>query len=128
MKNGLLFITLLAVIHVHAQNNSKVMATSNEQDLTCKLTSKELQERKQTVLAELRTKILLKTELENGFQYSFDGTDKMIDQLSLFIKTERQCCDFFDYHLVVAGNGKRIEMKITGPEGVKDFIKSELGL
>lgn len=129
MKIILFFLFILSTLGVHGQSKSKVMTPgSNEKNLACKLTSKELLERKETVLTELRKKILLKVELENGFQYSFEGTDEMVDQLTLFVKTERQCCDFFDYQIQVKGNASKTDLKITGPSGVKDFIRDELGL
>ena len=130
MKAILLVPVIFMTTLLHGQDKPKVMPTINakEQSLICKLTSKELQERKQTVLADLKKKVLSKKELEDGFQYSFTGTDEMLDQLALFIKTERQCCDFFDYQILVNGDGAQIELKITGPSGAKDFIKDELGL
>lgn len=129
MKIILFLLVILSTLSVNGQNKSKVMITgSNEKNLTCKLTSKELRDRKETVLAELRKKILVKVELENGFQYSFEGTDEMVDQLTLFVKTERQCCDFFDYQIQVKGSADKTDLKITGPQGVKGFIRDELGL
>ena len=113
-------------LSLHAQN--KVRATYDTKKLSCKLTNRKLQQRKQTVLADLKAKVTQKRELENGFGYTFAGTDEMLDLLTLFIKTERQCCDFFDYHFLITGSSEQIEMSITGPAGVRDFIREELGL
>ena len=99
-----------------------------EAPFTCKLTSKELQERKATILASLNHQILRKTDLPNGYAYQFKGSDTLLDQLADFIKTERQCCDFFDFSLNIKGDGSVAWLHITGPKGVKQFITSELGL
>jgi hypothetical protein len=99
-----------------------------KREFTCKLTSPELQRRKATVLASIRSKILEKKELPDGYTYKFKGTDAILDELSTFIKTERLCCDFFDYSLKVDGDGAETWLVISGPAGVKDFIKSELEL
>lgn len=48
--------------------------------------------------------------------------------MSEFIKTERSCCDFFDFGLKVAGDASFAWLSITGPKGTKDFITSELNL
>lgn len=95
-------------------------------NLACKLTSPELQKRKATVLMELKSKISDTNELENGYSFSFAGTNKALDELLEFVKTERECCDFFIFGLII--DKDKIELKITGPKGVKTFISDELGL
>ncbi len=87
-----------------------------------------MQQRKTTVIASLAKQILKKKELNNGYAYKFKGTDKVVDELSEFIKTERSCCDFFDFGLKVAGDASFAWLSITGPKGTKDFITSELNL
>ncbi|MFN0293526.1 hypothetical protein [Pedobacter helvus] len=98
----------------------------SEKTLSCKLTSPEMQQRKATVIASLKKQIIEKKELSNGYSYKFKGTDSIVDELADFVKTERLCCDFFDFELKVAGNASSAWLTITGPNGVKDFIKTEL--
>lgn len=130
----ILFVAPLTVwaFNAFGQTKTNDMEAINLKEraaLTCKLTSKELQERRKTVLADLKSKVLTKLEFENGFEYSFPGGDETIDQLTEFVKTERQCCDFFDYQLTISGDTKgTTKLKISGPDGVKEFIKEELGL
>jgi hypothetical protein len=52
----------------------------------------------------------------------------MVDELTSFIKTERECCSFFTFNLSVAGDKSAAWLELSGPEGAKDFIKTELGL
>jgi hypothetical protein len=78
------------------------------------------------VVAELKSLLLEKAELENGFRYKFDGFDKMLDLLNGFIKTERLCCDFFVFNLKASSDTKFVWLELTGPEGVKDFIRYEI--
>lgn len=96
-----------------------------QQTFTCKLTTPELQKRKATVIREVKDLIRHKEELPNGYSYKFDGSDDTIDLLSEFIKTERQCCDFFNFNISV-NNDNSIVFNITGAEGVKGFIAAEL--
>ena len=72
--------------------------------------------------------MLTKKELKNGYSYKFTGTDKMVDELAEFVKTERICCDFFIFNLSISGDKSEAWLEITGPKGAKDFIKSELEL
>lgn len=100
----------------------------NSKEMTCKLTSPELQKRKTTVLTELRKQVIEKNELTNGYAFRFEGSDAMIDKLNEFIKTERHCCDFFMFNLKIAGDQSSVWLELTGAEGAKDFIKTELEL
>lgn len=111
----------------NAQEKTKDMKTLNEQaNLTCKLTTPELQQRKKTVIAELKNQVLEKVETDQGFKYKFEGSDKMLDLLNSFIKTERLCCDFFIFNLTASSDTKFTWLELSGPEGTKDFIKHEI--
>jgi len=91
-----------------------------------KLSDPELQKRKETVIASLKAKVLEKMELENGYKYKFAGTDDLLDEITAFIKSERSCCDFFDFSYTVSE--KNLWLTITGPKGTKEFIKDDMGL
>jgi hypothetical protein len=97
-------------------------------DLACKLTTPELALRKATVLASLKKELVESKELGSGYSYKFNGDDRMIDQLCEFIKTERQCCDFFTFTLTIQKETSFVFLEITGPQGTKEFIKTELEL
>jgi hypothetical protein len=103
-------------------------AKSKSTELSCKLTTPELQARKKTVLESLRKQMLEKKELKDGYAFKFPGSDKMVDELIEFIKTERECCDFFTFNLSISGDKTIAWLELTGVEGAKDFIKTELEL
>ncbi|WP_395048055.1 hypothetical protein [Flavobacterium sp.] len=108
--------------------SDKCEAKNGSNQLSCKLTSPEMQKRKETVLASLKKQILEKKKLKDGFAFKFNGSDKMIDELTQFIKTERECCDFFTFNLSISGDKSEIWLELKGKEGVGDLIESELGL
>ena len=97
-----------------------------EMKLSCKLSTPELQQRKKTVVAELKNLVLEKIETTNGFHYKFEGSDKVLDLLTSFIKTERLCCEFFVFNLRVADENNFTWLELSGPEGTKDFVKHEI--
>jgi|SRR4030095_556176 hypothetical protein len=103
-------------------------AKNKTKELTCKLATPELRARKKTVIANLKKQILLTRELKNGFAYRFPGSDSIVDELATFVKTERACCDFFKFNISISGNQAEAWLQITGPQGAKDFIKTELEL
>ena len=99
-----------------------------QKELSCKLTTPELRKRKETVIASLKKQVIEKKELVNGYSYQFKGSDALLDELTEFIKTERVCCDFFDFGLSVKGDASLAILTITGPGEAKHFITSELEL
>src|SRR4030095_9323150 len=54
----------------HQMNN-----VNKHTDITCKLTSQELQKRKEEVIASLKIKVLDKKELKDGYSFKFEGTE-----------------------------------------------------
>ncbi len=138
----ILIVTLTSFSLFSCQHKMSDMASSKDQsccaptyqaknkssELSCKLSTQELMERKMTVLASLKKQMLDRKELSNGYAFRFEGNDKMLDELMEFIKTERTCCDFFVFNLSISGDKSEIWMEMTGVKGAKDFITQELEL
>jgi hypothetical protein len=108
-------------------NNSSNSAPGSA-TLVCRLTSPELRQRKETVIASLRQQVQSRHELPTGFAYEFRGTDAVVDELAEFVKTERQCCTFFEFQLRFGRESEGAWLQLTGPAGAKEFIVQELGL
>jgi len=145
MKQIALFFSLLILISFMVSGCQKKMsalaghshsgccspanqAKNSSTTLVCKLPSAEMHQRKLTVLASLKKQVLEKKELPNGYAFKFDGSDKVIDELTEFIKTERECCSFFTFNLSISGDKSEAWLELTGVEGAKDFIAQELEL
>ena len=109
-------------------NNRQTDTGNGSADLACALTSPELRERKRTVLASLKEQTRERLELENGYAFTFSGTDLLLDELIDFIKTERACCPFFTFDLSIRGDKSEARLELTGPPGAKEFITSEMGM
>lgn len=100
------------------------METIANKPLVCKLTTPELQKRKATVIAEVRTLVLERKELGEGYSYRFESSNYNLDRLTEFIKTERMCCDFFTFRLTV--NEDTAVLDISGPPGAREFLEKEV--
>lgn len=94
----------------------------NNLPIACQLSSTELQERRQTVLAKLYDAVVEVKELTDGYQYSFSAEGNRLKELADMIDLERQCCPFLEFHLKVAAGSGPLLLEITGPEGTKDFL------
>jgi hypothetical protein len=82
MKQSFLLASLLISLAGYSQTSEPM---TKKAPITCKLTTPEMQQRKATVIASLKKKIVFKKELPNGLSYQFKGTDANIDELANFI-------------------------------------------
>ena len=119
---------ILAMVAGYSAAQTTISKDMNPKTFTCKLTTPELQQRKKTVIAELKSLVIERTEIPSGMKFKFAGSDKTLDLLINFIKTERLCCDFFQFTLSVGDEKSFAWFELTGPEGTKGFIESEIGL
>jgi len=122
-----LILLLIGITHAaNSQSKPTAMETAMKTPLTCKLTTPELQKRKATVIAELKSLVVERKELTDGYSYKFEGSDENLDKLNEFIKTERMCCEFFTFQLTIVESAAILN--ITGPHGAKEFLKEEVDL
>jgi hypothetical protein len=120
----ILCVMLLMPCMLQGQSNVNHMCQSEKQ-IVCKLTTRELQNRKATVIQKLKLLVLDKENVSNGYRFKFSASDQVLDQLIDFVKTERVCCDFFTFSLIVENT--YVWLTITGPEGAKEFLEHEVG-
>ena len=60
-------------------------------------------------------------ELPDGFAFRYPA--EQYGQVTQFIANERLCCPFFSFVLEVTPANGPIWLRITGREGVKDFLQ-----
>jgi hypothetical protein len=66
------------------------------------------------------------SELPNGLALRFPAEE--YDAVTEFVGRERLCCPFLSFALEVSPGGGPLRLRLTGDEGVKDFIRAELHL
>lgn len=67
-------------------------------------------------------------ELPNGYAVGLPGTKENILAVAEFISLERVCCSFFRFELEVGRREESVWLRITGGEGVKEFLKTQFKL
>lgn len=96
----------------------------------CSLTALNAEQRKRH--AELRKTLheAVKEiqELPDGYAFRLPDDTKTILAAAEFITYEKLCCPFFKFNLEVESDGKPAWLKLTGREGVKQFLKTEFGV
>ncbi len=65
-------------------------------------------------------------ELPDGYALRFAPAE--FASLAEFIASERLCCPFFTFAVELSPGQGPLWLRLTGPEGVKDFIQAERNL
>ncbi len=65
--------------------------------------------------------------LPDGYAFRLPHESDMLVQAAEFIALERLCCPFFGFALEVEPEGGACWLHLTGREGVKPFIRAEVG-
>jgi hypothetical protein len=66
-------------------------------------------------------------ELPAGFELRVDSRKVSIVELATWLDDERRCCPFLDLAIEKEPQDGPLWLRLTGPEGVKEFLKAELG-
>ena len=107
------------------------MDVKTESPLVCDLTglTAEQRERRGTLakdhLALAREEL---RELPDGYAFRFPAELELSLKLTEFITLERRCCPFLTLVLEFEREDGPLWLKVTGGEGVKEFLQAELRL
>jgi hypothetical protein len=64
-------------------------------------------------------------ELRDGFEFEFPADTSTFQLVSEWVAGERLCCPFFDMDIHVEREHGSLWLRLTGREGVKQFIQSD---
>ena len=64
-------------------------------------------------------------EIADGYTFEVDAATASIVDLATWTDFERRCCPFFDFLLDQRRENGPLSLRLTGREGVKEFIKAE---
>lgn len=65
---------------------------------------------------------------ESGEGFSVRLSGDHYEAVTQFVARERLCCPFLKFVVVVSPKRAGIELRLSGPAGVKEFIRAELHL
>jgi hypothetical protein len=65
--------------------------------------------------------------LPDGYAFRFAAAPGRLPALAEFVEHERLCCPFYHFALEVEPGGGPMWLKLTGGEGVKDFMEAVFG-
>jgi hypothetical protein len=96
--------------------------------VACRLSDGELRQREATLLAQFKSAVTRTEELADGYVFRIPGAKKWLAVVSDLILAERECCPFLKFELTVEPNLGPLTLRVTGPDGTKEFLKPILTL
>ena len=85
-------------------------------------------ERRRTLVGALAQAIIGRTELNHGFELRVDPAKLDLPALAEWIALERRCCPFLHFRVELAAGDGPVTVALSGGDGVKDFLRAEMGL
>ena len=85
----------------------------------------EQRKRQQELSKILRSSVLGIEELPDGIEFEFPYDPSNYLALTESTPLERACCPFFDISIRLKRDGGKLSWRLTGREGVKQFIHAE---
>ncbi len=65
-------------------------------------------------------------ELPDGYALRCEANSQIIKDVAEFITYERLCCPFLNFEIAV--EGENLSLRLRSAEGIKKFLKAELGI
>ena len=88
-----------------------------------KAMTREERGRYKVLRAKLEAAVVSVREMADGYRLQLRGEGISAEELAEWIEFEKKCCPFFT--LEMSQEGESRELRITGGEGVKDFVRAE---
>jgi len=99
---------------------------ADEIPLVCGLSDEEMHNREATLLAQFKSALVKTEEVSDGYLFRIPGDKKWIALATELIVAERECCPFMRFELAADPGMGPVTLRMTGPPGTKEFIKSFL--
>lgn len=101
---------------------------SDTSPLGCQLGAFDLEESEcyKSLREGMRSAIQEMKELPDGFAFWFPSDPLVIVNLAEWITLERRCCSFLNFSLGVEPDDGPVWLSLTGGEGVKEFLHTEI--
>lgn len=103
---------------------------ADQSALACDLTvlNPEQRERYQHVREQLRESQQEIRAVANGYAFRYPLDDSVLPLLVEFMDLEGRCCPFLNFALDVKTECGPAWLTLTGPDGVKEFLRAEMSI
>lgn len=115
---------------LQGQASKENQMTTTQSKFYCNIKALTLEERAHLKqlgdkLKAARTKVV---EMGNGYEFQFSPKDVTLAELTDWVGMESKCCSFFDFHIDLENEGTLLCLRLTGEDGIKQFIRHEFAV
>jgi|SRR5215470_1277728 len=90
------------------------------------LAAAEFRDREAKLLAQFRPAVVETEELQEGYKFHLPSDGRWVMLVAELIVAERECCPFLTFELAVPVNHGPLIVRVIGPPGAKEFVKTVL--
>ncbi len=103
---------------------------STEAPLVCRLDALSPADRARhaALTGELRPAARGVQKLPRGYAFQFPDDPALSRHVLEWVALERRCCPFLEFEILLGDEGEPVILRLTGQEGVKEFLAGELAL
>lgn len=102
------------------------MKNLDDMPVACSLTVAELRDRNAMILSQFRSTVVETEELQDGYAFRLPSQSESIRLAANLIAAERECCSFLTFSLVAHHNKGQVIVRVTGPSGTKQILRTLL--
>lgn len=99
--------------------------TAKRLPIACELSEGAQSSRREEISRELFSGCKDVRELEDGYEFVFPGDEEWVEVLARFVATERECCRFFAFELLLEPEQGPVSLRMRGPAGTKEFLAGQ---
>ena len=96
--------------------------------VACCLSDAELRQREATLLAQFKSALTASEEVPDGYAFRTPGENRWLALVADLIIAKRECCPFLTFELTTEPKMGALTIRITGPEGTNEFLRSILAM
>jgi len=93
-----------------------------ELPIACRLTDRELQARREGLLARARRFVVASAWKDERLVLELAATPQAFETAAELVTVERQCCPFLHFQLSAGPDGAPVALEIGGPPGTRAFL------
>ncbi len=102
--------------------SSEAARTAKRLPIACELSEGGQRSRREEISREIFSRCEDVRELEDGYEFVFPGNEQLVEGLTRFIASERECCRFFTFELHFEPELGPVLLRMRGPDGTKEFL------
>jgi hypothetical protein len=124
----MIYVAMIAAVLSLGTSAHQAAGTRPDTPFFCNLKALTPAERRhhQHLTVRLAESIVRSEEIGDGYAFEVDPKRVSMKDVATWTEFERRCCPFFDFTLQWQRENGPLTVRLTGRDGVKAFIRSEL--